>query len=57
MKIDISEKKIIKAIETIRKLDGLDFPEVTDGNKLSDLFEVTSNLNDFSAELEEEIDY
>ena len=57
MKIDISEKKIIKAIETIRKLDGMMFEEITDGNKQSDLFEITSNLNDFSAELEEEIDY
>lgn len=57
MKIDISEKRIIKAIEAIRKLDGMMFEEITDGNKQSDLFEITSNLNDFSADLEEEIDY
>ena len=58
MRIDISEKKIIKAIETIRKLDSMDFPELgEDGNKMSDLFEITSNLNEFAEDLAEEIDY
>ena len=57
MRIDISEKKIIKAIEAIKKLDNMDFPEITDGNTQSDLFGITSILNDFEADLSEEIDY
>lgn len=57
MEIDISAKKIEKAIEAIRKLDSMDFPEIQDGNTQSDLFGIVSTLNDFAAELEQEIDY
>ena len=56
MIVDLSEGKWQKAVNTIRKLDNLDFPEVQDGNKLSDLFEITSNLNDLAFEIEEQID-
>ena len=55
MRIDISEKRIIKAIKSIRKLDNMDFPEIDDGDKQSELFEIISTLNDFSIDLEEEM--
>ena len=56
MKIDINEKTLRKVISIITKLDHMDFPEITDGNKQSDLFEIKSTLNDFAFDLVEEFD-
>lgn len=56
MRIDIKEKVIQEVIDAIVKLDNMDFSEITDGNKQSDLFGIKSTLSDFAFDLAEELD-
>ena len=55
MRIDISERQIQEAISAIRRLDSIDFWEISDGNKQSDLNFIIGVLNDFECALEGEI--
>lgn len=57
MRIDVPEKRLRKSIEAIRELENMDFPEITDGNKQSDLLGIVNTLMDLSYAIEDEIDF
>lgn len=53
MRIDISEKRIERAIDAMRALENMDFPEIIDSNKMDKLYRIMCTLADFSYDLEE----
>jgi len=56
MKVDLSMKKWQEVVDAILDFDQMDFPEITDGNKQSELFGIKSILTDFAFDLIEELD-
>ena len=56
MRIDISERKLEKAIKMLGMIDGMNFPEIEDGNKMDKIFQIQSWAEDFKIELQEETD-
>ena len=56
MEIDIPRKKLEKAIDAVRKLETMDFPE-TNPNILSNLTDIINNLEAVTEEISDQIDY
>jgi hypothetical protein len=56
MRVDIRKKELLKVLEVIHKLENMDFSEIIDGNKQSDIYEIISVLGDFKEILKDEID-
>ena len=56
MKIDINRHILKEAMKAMNNLNMMDWPEVTDGNKQSDIYGITGALNDFYDEVIEDLD-
>lgn len=57
MRIDISERKLEKAIKMLGMIEGMDFPEIEDGNKMDKIFQIQSWAEEFKIDIQEEMEY
>ena len=56
MRIDIPEKRLEKAIKMLGMIEGMNFPEIEDGNKMDKIFQIQSWAEDFKIDLQEATD-
>ena len=56
MRIDIPERKLVKAIKMLGMIEGMDFPEIEDGNKMDKIFQIQSWAEEFKIDIQEEAD-
>lgn len=56
MAIELTNKQAVKLVAAIGLLENMRFPEITDGNKQAELFDIRSELGDIRLNVEDQLD-